>query len=128
LPIVAGVAAVLDLRRLQHGLVVAAAIQPVAAGARVGRDRGLLTGEIAHQDPRVHAGRRTDQAAQLIDVPDHVAGPGVADIEAESADLAVIGLRDAVLGQVDAAQVLGRTEDVAAAAADVAGERADIDL
>jgi hypothetical protein len=30
-----------------------------------------------------------------------VAGPGVADIEAESADLAVIGLRDAVLGQAN---------------------------
>jgi hypothetical protein len=57
-----------------------------------------------------------------------VARLGVADIDAELADLAVIGLRDAVLGEVNAAQVLGRTKDVARAAADVARERADIDL
>ncbi|HTG25578.1 MAG TPA: integrase arm-type DNA-binding domain-containing protein, partial [Reyranella sp.] len=34
-------------------------------------------------------------------MPDHVAGLGVADIDAEPADLPVIGLRDAVLGQAN---------------------------
>ena len=49
--VVAGVRRVLQLGRLQHDLVVAAAIEPVAAGARARRDRGLLAAVVAGDEP-----------------------------------------------------------------------------
>src|SRR5262245_9696917 len=79
--VVAGIARRPELSRLQDDLVVPPAIQPVAAGGAAGRDRGLLAAVVADKRRGVRAGRVTDQAGQLIDVPHDVARPGGAEIE-----------------------------------------------
>ena len=91
---VAGIARRLELGRLQDDLVVVATVQPVAAGRGAGRHRGLLAAVVTDNDLGVGAGLVADQAAELVDLPDHMAWLGGSEIEAEATDLAVVGLRE----------------------------------
>ena len=116
------VAGILHHARSDHAdLPVAAAIEPVAACLRTHRHGALLADIVAAERIRAFVG------TERIDAPHAVHGPGVADVDAVFPVLSVVLCRGAVLVQEEAIQFFGRAQDIARAAAHMAGQRADID-